>query len=387
MAIDRAAFARGSVRQGLSCGANPHYLLGVAQLRSGITEGTVGDQIGPFRLTQIEWNAHCTDSAFNLDFLPADITDPDSQIAVFAVMARRAFDTFEAASHRTPSAKELYLQQFPGAASATLSADLRTALDATAALIDPAAAAVLDDDQVPPPKITNPEQPVAGGTGGTGGTDTGGAPSPFALQAKTVATQEWNFFGGQTFDIHGHTATPGHKEGENGFFQKIATYWVVGTGISGRDGRTDIPWSAAFISFVMKTSGAGDRFHYSALHAVYISRSIRDFLQNNGSAGFWGRRLNERKPTVGDLVCWTMVSGIDYDHQNNGDYRGHTDLVVEVGADRVFVIGGNVGNSVTRRPLALDSRGFVTPVSSGGETLFALMQNRIMSPVSPPAMV
>src|ERR1700716_4542204 len=173
--IDRAEFAEGCDRQGLSSGANPHYLLGVAQLRSKIADDTVGDQVGPFRLTQTEWNLHCTDSAFNLDFLPADITDPDSQIAVFAVMARRAFDTFEAASHRTPSAKELYLQQFPGAPSATLSADLKTALDATAALIDPAAAAVLDDDQVPPPKITNPEQPVAGGTGGTGGTgETGG---------------------------------------------------------------------------------------------------------------------------------------------------------------------------------------------------------------------
>ena len=390
MAIDRAAFAQGCVRQGLACGANPHYLLGVAQLRSGITEGTVGDQIGPFRLTQIEWNAHCTDSAFNLDFLPADVTDPDSQIAVFAVMARRAFDASEAASHRTPSAKELYLQQFPGAASATLSADLKTALDATAGLIDPAAAAVLDDDQVPPPKITNPEQPGTGGapgTGGTGGTGTTGTPSPFALQAKTVATQEWNFFGGQTFDIHGHTTTPGHKEGENGFFQKIATYWMVGTGISGRDGRTDIPWSAAFISFVMKTSGAGDRFHYSALHAVYISRSIRDFLQNDAAAGFWGRRLNELKPKIGDLVCWTRQSGIDYDHQNNGDYKGHTDVVVEVGADRVFVIGGNVGNSVTRRPLPLDARGFLTPLSMSGETLIALMENRIITPASPPAMV
>src|SRR6266404_6638252 len=235
MAIDRAAFARGSVRQGLSCGTNPHYLLGVAQLRSGIADDTVGDQLGPFRLTQAEWNLHCTDSAFNLDFLPADITDPDSQIAVFAVMARRAFDTFEAASHRTPSAKELYLQQFPGAASATLSADLKTALDATAALIDPAAAAVLDDDQASPPKIANPDQPVAGGTAGTAGTDAGGAPSLFALQAKAVATQEWKFFGGQTYDIHGNTTSPGHKEREEGFFEKIGTYWSVGTGIPGRD--------------------------------------------------------------------------------------------------------------------------------------------------------
>jgi hypothetical protein len=172
--IDRAEFAAGCVRQGVSCGANPHYLLGVAQLRSGIAGDTVGDRIGPFRLNQTEWNAHCTDSAFNLDFLPADITDPDSQVAVFAVMARRAFDAFEAAAHRTPSAKELYLQQFPGDASGTLSADLMAALDATTALVDPAAAAVLDDGQVPPPKITNPDQPASGGADHPAGPSGGG---------------------------------------------------------------------------------------------------------------------------------------------------------------------------------------------------------------------
>jgi hypothetical protein len=179
MAIDRAAFAEGCVRQGLSCGANPHYLLGVAQLRSKISDDKAGDQIGPFRLTQTEWNQRCTDSAFNLDFLPADITDPDSQVAVFAVMARRSFDAFEAASNRTPSARELYLQQFPGADSATLATDLKAALDATAALVDPAAAAVLDDGQAPPAKITNPDQPVPAGPdhpagpSGSGGGDGG----------------------------------------------------------------------------------------------------------------------------------------------------------------------------------------------------------------------
>src|ERR1700716_2999066 len=159
MTIDKARFAEQCVRQGLTCGTNPHYLLGVAQLRSGITDDTVGDQIGPFRLTQAEWDLHCTDSAFDLDFLPVDITDPDSQVAVFAVMARRAFDAFEAANHRNPTAKELYLQQFPGAPAATLSADLKAALDATAALVDPAAAAVLDDTPTPPLTIKNPDQP------------------------------------------------------------------------------------------------------------------------------------------------------------------------------------------------------------------------------------
>jgi hypothetical protein len=166
MEIDKADFAEECVRQGLNCGANPHYILGVAQLRSGISDGTVGAEVGPFRLTQADWNAHCTDSAFGLTFLPTDITDPDMQIPVFAVMARRAFDAFETANNRTPSAKELYLQQFPAAPAATLSTDLKAALDATAGLIDPAAAAVLDDEQAPPPKITDPDQPVS--SSGTG---------------------------------------------------------------------------------------------------------------------------------------------------------------------------------------------------------------------------
>jgi hypothetical protein len=174
MTIDKAAFAKDCVRQGLVCGVNPHYLLGVAQLRSGISDATVGTEIGPFRFTQADWTAHCTDSVFGLTFLPTDITDPDMQTPVFAVMARRAFDAFEAASGRTPSAKELYLQQFPAAPAATLSADLQAALDATAALVDPAAAAVLDDQQTPPPKITEADQTIPGAPAPTAGTPAGG---------------------------------------------------------------------------------------------------------------------------------------------------------------------------------------------------------------------
>jgi hypothetical protein len=110
---------------------------------------------------------------------------------------------------------------------------------------------------------------------------------------------------------------------------------------------------------------------------VYISQSIRDHLQNRAAAGFWGWRLNEIKPKIGDLICWTRKNGIDYDHQNGGDYPGHSDLVVQVFSDRINVIGGNVGNSVTRRPLALDSSGYLKPRTSDGETIIAIMQNRV----------
>jgi len=368
--IVQANFANECVRQGVSCRTNPHYLLGVAQLRSKITEGTDGDRIGVFRLTQIEWNLSCTDSAFDLDFLPSDIGDTDSQIAVFAVMARKAFDAFVAANSRNPSARELYLRQFPAEASETLSAGLKAALDATAALVDPAAEAVLDDDQAEPPKITDPDQPAPDGT------------APFALKAKSVAIQEWEFFGKQTSDFDGTLITHGHREIEDGFSQHIGTYWQVGLGL-GFDGATGPAWSAAFISFVMKTSGAGNHFNYSKQHSVYISRSIRDFLQHNTAAGYWGRRITEVRPKIGDLICWNRPpnTDVDYDHQKGGDYKGHCDIVVDVAADHVTVIGGNVSQSVTRRPLRLDANGFMAPATINHETIIALMENRISQPV------
>jgi hypothetical protein len=207
---------------------------------------------------------------------------------------------------------------------------------------------------------------------------TGSSVSDFAQNIIAIANREWDFFGDQTLDLAGHTTLRGHKEGEDGWYQRIGQYWLEGTSTHGVDGRDhSMFWSAAFISWVMKTGGAGDRFRYSTMHSVYISQSIRDHLQNRAAAGFWGWRLNEIKPKIGDLICWTRKNGIDYDHQNGGDYPGHSDLVVQVFSDRINVIGGNVGNSVTRRPLALDSSGYLKPRTSDGETIIAIMQNRV----------
>jgi hypothetical protein len=206
----------------------------------------------------------------------------------------------------------------------------------------------------------------------------------FATAAVTLANQEWDYFGKQTYDIDGNATHVGHKEGEaenkpNGknWYKRIGEYWQRGVNVKGIDGRNhDWYWSAAFISWIMKSAGAGDRFRYSSQHSVYISQAIRDLLQHREEAGYWCWRLNELKPSVGDIVCWTRAAGIDYDHQHGGDYPGHCDLIVGVEKSNVQVIGGNVGNSVTKRPLALDG-GFLSPTEYGGETLFAIMQNRI----------
>jgi hypothetical protein len=213
--------------------------------------------------------------------------------------------------------------------------------------------------------------------GGNAGGNANGGGGGFAGRSVATAAAQWDFFGRQTYDINGHLNDGGHKEGEDGWYQRIGRYWQEGVGVNGIDGRNHgWYWSAAFISWVMKDAGAGPKFKYSDQHSQYISQAIRDHLQNNAAAGYWGWRLNEAKPAIGDIVCWGRESGVDYDHQKQGNYAGHSDVIVAVADGAVDIIGGNVGNSVTRRPLATDN-GFLKPVTVNGENLFAIMKCRI----------
>ena len=202
--------------------------------------------------------------------------------------------------------------------------------------------------------------------------------SSIAIKGMQLCLDEWALFGKQEYDKNGNTARAGRREGEDGIYQRIGSYWLEGTNTHGLDGRNhEMPWSAAFISWIMRKSGTGTRFRYSTQHSVYVDQAIRDKKDGRAAAGFWGWRLNECRPSVGDLVCWSRESGVDYDHQKGGNYKGHCDIVVEIGLEELWVIGGNVGNSVTRRPLPLNSEGYLVPVSMGGEQLFGLMQNRL----------
>jgi len=204
------------------------------------------------------------------------------------------------------------------------------------------------------------------------------APGTFGARAASIAIGEWHKFGEQTYDISGHATHVGHKEGEDPYYKYVGDYWRVGVNndtLTGQD--HSVPWSAAFISWVMKTAGAGDRFHYSPQHSVYIFRAIKDLLQAKPDAPYYCYQLREWKPQVGDFVCWAREAGIDYEHQNGGDYPGHCDVVVEVRADQVQIVGGNVGDSVTKRPLGLNDSGFLSPVNQGGENLFGIMRCRM----------
>jgi hypothetical protein len=199
----------------------------------------------------------------------------------------------------------------------------------------------------------------------------------FHDRAVAVAAAEWEFFGSNTQKLGGTPDHDGHKETEDGWYQRVGEYWADGTATHGIDGRnTDWYWSATFISWVAKKAGAGTRFRYSRQHSVYISQAIRDRQNQRVEAGYWCFRLSEEPPAVGDIVCWSREDGVDYDHQKSGDYAGHSDYVVAVRENEVDIIGGNVGNSVTKRPLALEG-GLLKPATVSGEILFGLMKCRI----------
>jgi len=158
MPFTKEDFAEECVRQALYCGVNPHYMLGVAQLRSGLSDTSPAPGIGPFGIAQADWNANCTDTEFEFNFLPEDIKDWDMQIPVFALMMHRATDALVSASKNMPSALDLYVKQFGVAVTPQLETDFTKALKDTSDLVEPAARKVIDVVVVPPLVIVDPKQ-------------------------------------------------------------------------------------------------------------------------------------------------------------------------------------------------------------------------------------
>jgi hypothetical protein len=140
----------------------------------------------------------------------------------------------------------------------------------------------------------------------------------------------------------------------------IKGYWEIGLNINSaqakRNADNNIAWSAAFISYIMRKSGAGDQFPYSSNHAHYISEGKRDTLDNL----FWTYKISERKPQKGDLVCNNRdFSNVNYDNVERGGST-HCDIVMEVTKSEAIVIGGNKGKGeVKEAKLYLDQNGFI----------------------------
>lgn len=166
----------------------------------------------------------------------------------------------------------------------------------------------------------------------------------------------------------------------------LRDYWKTGAGVDYTAAQLaspafqgSHPWSAAFISWVMRKAGAGDAFKYNASHSVYTAAAKKNRIDGNDNP-FKAYRIGELSPRVGDLICKARAgSGATYDTIKPG-MTTHCDIVVGVRPDGLEVVGGNVSNSVSggRGRVKLDSAGHLT-----GPDYFAVIRIDAKQPALP----
>lgn len=195
------------------------------------------------------------------------------------------------------------------------------------------------------------------------------APEIEALLAATIA--EWiRFEKGQA------------REEDDPFCGYVGEMWQkLGQHFDGRskypDG-TDVPWSAAFISFVVRKAGpAYAGFKFADAHSVFANDAIQARILGRRDRPFWGYRRTEAKPEIGDIIqrCRT-ANAISFDYAENHErYKSHSDIVVEVTSNVVRVIGGNISDTVSMADGIQEYKlenGFIAPE----QKVISLLKNR-----------
>ncbi|HMN20963.1 MAG TPA: DUF2272 domain-containing protein [Ottowia sp.] len=142
-----------------------------------------------------------------------------------------------------------------------------------------------------------------------------------------------------------------------------------GSALQQRANIVDRPWSAAFISHVMRTAGLGRaEFRASASHHDYVRAafaSARDEMRGADTRyAYRACDLAATAPRVGDLLCATREGDARFDTFEQvavalraGPLQMHCELVVHQDSSGIAAIGGNVVQSVTLRRMGLEADG------------------------------
>lgn len=163
------------------------------------------------------------------------------------------------------------------------------------------------------------------------------------------------------------------RETVDPFFKYVGEMWdAINLSLDGRD--SDVPWSAAAISFMVRNAGEKfskyKKFRFAAAHSRYIFDSISRQVNDDETAPFWGFRLFEKKPQLGDIVCRWRETPQTFETAAVSDaYKSHCDIIVRIGPDDLQAIGGNVGNSVNLTTYKKTPSGFV----ERADNVFALL--------------
>jgi hypothetical protein len=241
------------------------------------------------------------------------------------------------------------------------------------------------------------------------------------LRAIDEARRQHQLFGGQVIERDGGLYRVGYHEAEwsrapgetTGAWQRVATFWralsdsepailltsagwvarseaMRDAGAEGAQGKradlavreallraaiVDVPWSAAFISYLMKTAGFSPaEFTFSDSHVDYVQAayeaSAAEAAGQPSGYAFRACDVATTRPRAGDLLCATRAAtaGVArFDalatalstRQRGEAFPMHCELVVradEGGDAKIETIGGNVVQSVTLSRMTLNTR-------------------------------
>jgi len=150
----------------------------------------------------------------------------------------------------------------------------------------------------------------------------------------------------------------------------------------------DTSWSAAFISYVVRQSGAPpNEFRYANAHRVYIydafATSAAEVAHRATEGLYRACPLTATRPRLGDLICQqrepALIAATETDTRERiradldraADVRSvqqtHCEVVahIDVQARKVYTIGGNANQSVAARKMNLRGRGLKFSATQG----------------------
>jgi hypothetical protein len=158
-----------------------------------------------------------------------------------------------------------------------------------------------------------------------------------------------------------------------GFVLKMWDELGIGRPPGDNTSHKDWPWSAAGMCAFIRRAGGYTGFKQSASHARYIHDAIVK-KQAGQAAPFWGHRITQRKPQVGDLIAQWRIRRIGYDDAAAGDgFSSHTDVVCQIVNGTARAIGANVeGDTVGVKVYRLTPDGFL----AGERNEIAVLENR-----------
>jgi hypothetical protein len=184
-----------------------------------------------------------------------------------------------------------------------------------------------------------------------------------------LAEEEWALFGRPVVQEQGAEPVlefpPGVEathEVQGPMLTRVLMYWysVTSEPIVGYQGELR-PWSAAFISWLVRSAGVPESvFPSTVLHWDYIEHA----LDGGTGARFVARDARSYAPKIGDLICAPRGEAFVAEVRSFSDLRRgayHCDLVVEVREGELDAIGGNVLDAVSMSKVVLDAQGHVVP--------------------------